>query len=318
MFRPILVVLAAGMGSRYGGLKQIDPVGPNGEVIIDYSLYDAKRAGFETVVFIIKEEIEAAFKEAIGNRIEEYMEVRYAFQELTMFTEEAGIPEGRERPWGTSHAVLCAAEQIDAPFAVINADDYYGPGAYKLLYEFLRDHADSPQNDYCMVGYRLANTLTDHGTVSRGICSSDANDYLQVIDERKKIEKVPGGGRFTEDEGASWEFLPDDTLVSMNMWGFTPAFLGQLKELFPEFLRRIKEENPLRGEFYLPAAIAALLADGRARVKVLSSPDRWFGVTYREDKPRVMEALAAKHAAGEYPTPLWQKAVDGDVEINYA
>lgn len=305
--KPILVVLAAGMGSRYGGLKQIDPVGSQGEAILDYSLFDAYEAGFETAVIIIKEAIRKDFMETAGKRLEKCpMEICYAYQELDKLPEGFAVPEGRTKPWGTSHAVLCAAEAIgDAPFAVINADDYYGKSAFKVVYEALCNAKDGAVYDYCMVGYRLGNTVTEHGSVARGVCCTDAAGNLTTIAERTRIEKHPEGIYYTED-GQVWEELPEDTVVSMNLWGYTPSFLREVRERFPKFLEKAMIENPEKAEFYLPLAVEQLLSEGKARVKVLSSPDKWYGVTYAADKPAVVAALKEKTQQGLYPDGLWK------------
>ena len=305
--KPVLVVLAAGMGSRYGGLKQIDPVGSQGEAILDYSLFDAYEAGFETAVIIIKEAIRKDFMETAGKRLEKCpMEIRYSYQELDKLPEGFAVPEGRTKPWGTSHAVLCAAEAIgDAPFAVINADDYYGKSAFKVVYEALCNAKDGAVYDYCMVGYRLGNTVTEHGSVARGVCCTDAAGNLTTIAERTRIEKHPEGIYYTED-GRVWEELPEDTVVSMNLWGYTPSFLREVRERFPKFLEKAMIENPEKAEFYLPLAVEQLLSEGKARVKVLSSPDKWYGVTYAADKPAVVAALKEKTQQGLYPDGLWK------------
>ncbi len=304
MKKPILVVMAAGMGSRYGGLKQMDPVGANGEVILDYSVFDARRAGFETVVFIIKREIEADFKARIGSRIEPHMEVRYAYQDLHDLPEGYAVPEGRVKPWGTGQAIIAGRDVIDAPFAVINADDYYGVECFRQLYDFLSQPRGA--GEYCMVGYLLRNTVTDNGSVARGVCASDGAGNLTVINERTRIEKHPGGIHYTEDDGQSWVELDPDTLVSMNMWGFQPELVEVLQQRFPAFLDQALAENPMKGEYLLPNVVRDLLSEGKATVKVLSSPDKWYGVTYQEDKPCVVQAMADKAAQGIYPTPLWK------------
>ncbi len=303
MKKPILVVMAAGMGSRYGGLKQMDPVGPGGEVILDYSVYDARRAGFETVVFIIKHEIEQDFKERIGDKIAPYMEVRYAYQNLHDLPEGYCVPEGRVKPWGTGQAITAGREVIDAPFAVINADDYYGVECFKLLFDYLSQ--PRAEGDWCMVGYRLKNTVTDNGSVARGVCQADENGHLATIHERTRIEKYEGGIHFTEDDGATWTDLGEDTLVSMNMWGFQPQLVGILRERFPAFLDQAMATNPLKGEYLLPSVVGDLLGEGKATVTVLASGDKWYGVTYREDKPGVEQAMRDKAEAGIYPIPLW-------------
>ena len=303
--KPVLVIMAAGMGSRYGGLKQIDPVGNHGEAILDFSLFDAHEAGFETAVIIIKEAIKNDFMQTVGERLKRCpMEIRYAYQELDKIPEGYAVPEIRTKPWGTSHAVLCAADVIgDAPFAVINADDYYGKAGFKQIYEFLNNAADGEKYDYCMVGYMLGNTVTDHGSVARGVCEVK-DGYLQTIVERLKIEKQPDAIRFTED-GETWTELAENTVVSMNMWGFTPGFLKELERRFPAFLDKALVENPAKGEFLLPTTVEALLREDVATVRVLESQDKWYGVTYAADKPQVVAALRAKTAEGLYPESLW-------------
>ena len=307
MKKPILVVMAAGMGSRYGGLKQIDPVGANGEAILDYSLFDARRAGFETVVFIIKHEIEEDFLSMVGERVKKSgMEIRYAFQRLDVLPEGYTVPEGRVKPWGTSHAILSAASQIDAPFAVINADDYYGPEAFKVIFDYLSTHNDDSKYEYAMVGYQLQNTVTDNGHVARGICVTDQEGYLDSVTERTRIEKYEGGIHFTTDDGETWADVPGDTTVSMNLWGFTPSFVQEAQARFAAFLDKALVENPLKGEYFLPSVVSELIAENKARVRVLTSSDKWYGVTYKADKPVVMQAIAEKTAAGLYPAPLWK------------
>ena len=306
--KPVLVVMAAGMGSRYGGLKQIDPVGSQGEAILDYSLYDAHEAGFETAVIIIKEAIYDDFMEMVGNRLKKCpMEIRYAFQEQTKALPEGmTIPEVRgTKPWGTGHAVLCAAKEIDgAPFAVVNADDYYGKSAYKTIYNALCQCQDGEKADWCMVGYLLGNTVTDHGSVARGVCDVDENGFLTNIVERTKIEKYEGGIRFIENDEVAGE-LTEDTLVSMNLFGFTPSLLDALAEGFPKFLAEELPSNPAKKEYLLPTIVNDLLHAGKAQLKVLSSEDRWYGVTYAADKPMVVAALKEKTESGLYPDGLW-------------
>ena len=304
MTKPVLVIMAAGMGSRYGGLKQLDPVGSHGQLIIDYSIYDARRAGFETVVFIIKPEIEADFKAAIGDRVSRVMDVRYAYQLKEDLPQGYSVPAGRVKPWGTAHAVLAARTLIDGPFVVINADDYYGPEAYRKIFNYLSSHRDGDMYEYVMVGYLLKNTVTENGTVARGVCGETADHCLTQVTERTKIAKGEPP-RFTEDDGRTWTELPGDTVVSMNMWGFTHSFLDEALARFPAFLDRTLAENPEKGEYYLPAVVSQLIDEGKARVKVLRSEDKWYGVTYREDKPDVVAALAQKTAAGLYPDRLW-------------
>ena len=307
MKKPILVVMAAGMGSRYGGLKQMDPVGNHGQVIMDYSLFDARRAGFETVVFIIKHEIEEDFKRLVGSRIEKVMDVRYAFQQLDNLPAGYAVPEGRTKPWGTSHAILSAKDVIDAPFAVINVDDYYGPEAYKVIYDYLTTHPDTDgMYEYAMVGYLLKNTVTENGHVARGVCVTSADGYLDSVTERTHIEKTETGARFTEDDGATWTDVSGDTVVSMNLWGFTPSFLKETEDRFAAFLDKALVENPLKGEYFLPSVVSQLIAEDKARVKVLHSRDKWYGVTYKEDKPIVVGAIKAMTESGLYPDNLWE------------
>ena len=306
MNKPVLVVMAAGMGSRYGGLKQIDPVGGHGQLIIDYSIYDARRAGFETVIFVIKRQIEDSFKTAIGDRLSRVMDVRYAYQELDDLPAGYAVPEGRVKPWGTAHAILAARDLIDGPFAVINADDCYGPEGFRAVYDYLEGHPDRPGcYAYAMVGYLLGNTVTEHGHVARGICEEDKDGYLLRVTERTRIEPDGTDARYTEDEGKSWHRLAGDTIVSMNLWGFSRSFVDEAWARFPTFLDRTLAENPLKGEYFLPGVVTQLLEEGKARVKVLRSHDKWYGVTYQEDKPAVMAALADKTARGLYPDDLW-------------
>ena len=294
--------MAAGMSSRYGSLKQIDPVGNHGQLIIDYSIFDAIRAGFERVIFIIKRENDAEFRAAIGDRIAGHVKVDYAYQELGDLPDGFSVPDGRVKPWGTTHAVLAARDILDGPFAVINADDYYGPEAFRLIYDHLTAHPDG--DEYAMVSYLLGKTVSEHGAVTRGICQTSDDGYLQAIVERKGIEKEGDGGRFSED-GKTYTSLPGSTVVSMNFWGFTGSFIGHAKRMFPQFLERTIPGDPMTGEFYLPAAIAQLLEENAAQVKVLKSHDRWFGVTYRDDKPLVVESIARLTAQGLYPDDLW-------------
>lgn len=305
--KPVLVVMAAGMGSRYGGLKQIDPVGSCGEAILDYSVYDAHEAGFETVVIIIKEAIKKDFMETVGARLAKApVEIRYAYQELDKLPDGFTVPEGRTKPWGTSHAVLCAKEAIDgAPFAVINADDYYGKSAFKTIYDHLATAEDGEKFNYCMVGYEVGKTVTENGSVARGVCETDANGYLTGVVERTQIEKYEGGIHFTEDGGKTYTELTDDTIVSMNMWGFTPSFLTAIEEGFAAFLNKALVENPLKGEYFLPFVVQNLLSEDKATVRVLTSADKWYGVTYAADKPVVVAALQEKTREGLYPDGLW-------------
>ena len=281
-------------------------MGNHGQIIIDYSIFDARRAGFETVVFIIKHEIEDAFKAAIGDRLSKIMDVRYAFQQLDDLPAGYAVPEGRTKPWGTSHAILAARDIIDAPFAVINADDYYGPEAFKEIYNYLSTHADDEKYRYAMVGYLLKNTVTENGSVARGVCVENADGTLASVTERTKIETFPGGIHFTEDDGKTWTDVDPDSVVSMNLWGFTPSFINETKARFSAFLDKALAENPLKGEYFLPSVVSQLIAEDKATVQVLRSTDKWYGVTYKEDKPVVVAAIAEKTAAGLYPDNLWE------------
>ena len=301
MTKPVLVVLAAGMGSRYGGMKQLDPVGPNGQIIIDYSIFDARRAGFETVIFIIRRENDAAFRAAIGDRLSHLMEMKYAYQELSDLPAPFTVPEGRTKPFGTGQAVLSARELIDGPFAVINADDYYGPEAFRVMYDYLSTHPDTDKYQYCMVGYQLKNTVTQNGSVSRGVCVADPKGMLESVTERTKITQEGGVIHFTEDEGKSWTELPGDTPVSMGLWGFTSSFLPEAQNRFVSFLEENLDKNPLKCEYFLPSIVSSLIDEGKAQVRMLHSADKWYGVTYKEDKPEVVAAIARMTAEGLYP-----------------
>ena len=307
MLKPVLVVMAAGMGSRYGGLKQLDPIDDNGHVILDYSVYDARRAGFETVVFVIKPEIEEDFRALVGSRIEKVMEVKYVFQRADDLPDGYTVPEGRAKPWGTAQAVLAARDVVDGPFAVINADDYYGPEGFEEIYNYLLHHPDTPgMYEYAMVGYLLKNTVTEHGSVARGVCTETASGYLHSVVERTKIIQGDRCPQYTEDDGQSWNDLCEDDIVSMNLWGFQRSYLQEAWAGFPAFLDKALAENPLKAEYFLPAVVSSLLSQHKARVKVLRSNDRWYGVTYKEDKPGVMAALQELREKGLYPEKLWE------------
>lgn len=302
---PILLIMAAGMGSRYGGLKQMDPLGPDGESILDYSVFDARRAGFRRVIFLIKHEIESDFRRLVGHRLSRQIDVSYAFQELDRLPAGYAVPAGRVKPFGTGHAVLCCKDLIDAPFAAINADDYYGPHAFQAAYDSLKSLEDDPDRaHFFMVAYDLQNTLTENGFVSRGVCEVSESGTLKTIHERTHIISTCDGPLYTED-GETYHRLPADAPVSMNLWGFTPSLLTFLEERFPAFLDKILAENPLKGEFFLPFVVNELLEEGKADVRVLRSQDRWQGVTYREDRPQVQSALSQFAAQGLYPRPLW-------------
>jgi hypothetical protein len=297
MTKPALLVLAAGMGSRYGGLKQIDPVGPNGETIIDYSIYDALRAGFGKVVFVIRRDIEDQFKQIIGARFEKKVAVDYAFQELDKLPPGFSVPNNRTKPWGTGHAILMAADAVREPFAAINADDFYGATSFRVLAE----HLGSGSADFAMVGFILRNTLSEFGSVARGVCKTNAGGFLESVTEMTKIERDGAAAKTVGPDGEALALTGDET-VSMNMWGFTPALFGDLREQFVEFLKRHGQEE--KSEFYIPAAVNGLVRAGRARVKVLRTTDPWFGVTYREDRPLVVDGIRKLIARGDYPEKL--------------
>ena len=303
---PILVIMAAGMGSRFGGLKQIEPVSEQGEIILDFSLYDAYLAGFRKAIFVIKKENEQDFRRLIDEGAGKYIETAYAFQELTDLPEGYRVPEGRENPWGTAHAVLAARHLAEGPIAVINADDYYGPGAFQTIYDFLETAGDGEKYSYCMVGYDIQNTLTENGFVSRGVCEVTDDGKLAAITERTKIQWKDGEIVYTEDDEKTWERLPRGTTVSMNFWGFTPSMMKEMEAGFPAALDKIFAENPMKGEYFLPGVVDRLLREEKAEVKVLKSKDRWYGVTYKEDKESVVNALQSMKDKGEYPDKLWK------------
>ncbi len=306
MNRPTLVIMAAGMGSRYGGLKQLDPVTDEGEIIMDFSLYDAMMAGFDRAVFVIKEEMAEAFSELIEKRAGKYMETAFAYQKTDDLPDGYSVPEGRVKPWGTAHAVYSSRAAVDGPFAVINADDYYGPTGFNVIYDHLAN-CDNDSYDFCMVSYRLKNTITENGHVARGICSVTEDGKLEDIVERTKIMRIDDGSiSFTEDDGESWTPLDEETQVSMNFWGFTSRMYEELGAGFPEFLDDALADDPLKREYLLPAVTDALIKEGKATVKVLSSQDKWYGVTYKKDKPDVMAALRSMKDKGLYPEKLWK------------
>ena len=305
MNKPVLVVMAAGMGSRFGGLKQLEPIDEHGHVILDYTVYDAHRAGFDTVVFVIKPEIEKDFREKAGDRIARVMDVKYVFQNVDDLPEGYSVPEGRTKPWGTAQAVLAARNVVDGPFAVINADDYYGPEGFEEIYNYLIHHPDTPgMYEYAMVGYLLKNTVTENGSVARGICTETASGYLHSVVERTRIIQGDRCPMYAEDDG-EWHDLCEDDIVSMNLWGFQKSYLQEAWDGFPAFLDKALAENPLKAEYFLPSVVSGLLSQHKARVKVLRSNDRWYGVTYKEDKPGVEEALRDLRDKGLYPEELW-------------
>jgi UTP-glucose-1-phosphate uridylyltransferase len=299
--KPTLLVLAAGMGSRYGGLKQVDPVGPSGEIIIDYSIYDAIRAGFGKVVFVIRKDIEESFKESIGNRYEGKIEIDYAFQELDNLPSGFELPEERQKPWGTGHAILMAKDLINEPFAVINADDFYGQSGYQLIADYLRNAKDTEKADYCMVGYILRNTLSEFGTVSRGVCACTDDGYLIDVEELTKIKKTGDSAKNIE-EGAERE-LTGNEIVSMNLWGFTPSIFKVLEDDFKLFLAE-NIDKP-KSEFFIPSIVDKAIKNNLATTMVLECPERWFGITYREDKPEVVKSIQKLVDQGKYPEKLY-------------
>ena len=305
MAEPTLVMLAAGLSSRYGSLKQIDPVGRHGEIIIDYSIYDAVRAGFKRVVFLIAPWMRTDFEEAIGRRVSRSIETVYAYQTHDMFLPKGfAVPPERKKPWGTAHALLCCREVLDGPFAMINADDFYGAGAFRMMYDYLRSvDLDAEPPRFSMVGYRLGNTVTDSGRVGRGACRTSGG-RLQSINELTWVVKTPDGPAYSLDGGATLRPLAGDTTVSMNFWGFTPALFGEIERRFPVFLREGLNDNP-QAEMLVPNLVGELLREGRCTVDVMRSEDVWHGMTYREDKQEVVSAISGLIAAGEYPERLW-------------
>lgn len=302
MKKPILIIMAAGLGSRYGGLKQIAPVDDAGHILIDYAIYDALRAGFERLICVITPQLEAEFREVIGDRISKRIDISYAYQLPDTLPEGFSAPEGRVKPWGTAHAVLSAKNLTDAPFAAINADDYYGLTAFKEIYSFLLNKADD--SHHAMVGYKAVNTLTEHGHVARGVCQVDEDGNLKEIIERTHIEARPNGAAYTED-GENFTFLPSDTIVSMNMWGFGLGMMDEIEKHFAGFLKENLPKNPLKCEYFLPYVPNALLCEGKAEVKVLFTPDKWYGVTYADDMPIVRDAILKMKREGLYPKQLW-------------
>ena len=301
MKKPALVIMAAGMGSRFGGLKQITPVDEQGHIIMDFSLFDAWRAGFRDLVFIVKPELEASFREAIGSRMEKYFNITYVHQTIDKLPEGYSVPDGREKPWGTGHAILCCKDVVDGPFTVINADDFYGPTAFSTIYDYLVANED--ESRYAMVGYRVRNTVTENGSVARGVCEVK-NGLLTGVTERTKIFKDGKDAKFTEN-GETFEHLPGDTIVSMNFWGFTPKMLQALDERFSTFLDEAIVNNPLKGEYFLPSVVNDQLQAGTATVRVLPCEETWYGVTYREDLDSVKAAIVDMKKKGIYEENLW-------------
>ena len=305
MKKPVLVIMAAGMGSRFGGLKQIAPVDDQGHIIIDFSLLDAYRAGFRDLVFIIKPELEESFREAIVDRMEKYFNITFVHQTIDKLPEGYSVPADRVKPWGTGHAILCCKDVLDGPFAVINADDFYGPTAFSAIYDYLANNED--ESRYAMIGYRVRNTVTENGSVARGVCEVE-NGLLTGVTERTKIFKNGADAKFTEDDGKTFTDLPGDTIVSMNLWGFTASFLNEVEARFPAFLDAVLGKNPGKAEFFLPTSVTDLLNENKATVKLLTSPDKWYGVTYAADKPVIVAALKEMTDKGMYPAAgLWSK-----------
>ena len=303
MKKPVLVIMAAGMGSRYGGLKQIDPVDAKGRIIMDFSIFDAKRAGFEKVIFIIKKEQEDLFREAVGDRVSEYMEVSYAYQEINNIPAGFQVPEGRVKPWGTAHAVYSCKDMIDGPFAVINADDYYGKEAFVKLHDFLEGYTPEKADEYCMAGFILKNTLSENGAVTRGVCETNAEEYLTAVHETSNIVKTADGAA-VDNDGEKTAIDPE-SYVSMNMWGLTPEFVQILDDGFKEFFETLGDKDVLKADYVLPIYIDELLQAGKVSVIVLDSHDKWFGVTYKEDKESVMAAFKKLIADGVYREDLF-------------
>ncbi len=302
--KPTLIIMAAGMGSRFGGLKQLTPVGPGGQLLIDYSVYDAIKAGFGKIVFVIKHEIEEEFKERLGNRIAGKIPVEYVYQELDKLPAGYTVPEGRTKPWGTGHAILCCRGVVKEPFMVINADDFYGRQSYELLADFLQKPQTENNMSFAMSAYILENTLSENGYVSRGICSVDENGKLCGLVERTHIQAIDGKPQFSEDDGKTWEELPAGCAVSMNAWAFPAAMLDHLEERFKAFLDTTAKQNPAKAEFYLPFAVNDMMNDGEAETLVLRTADRWYGMTYAADKQDVMDAIADMTNKGVYPAEM--------------
>jgi choline kinase len=303
MQKPVLIVMAAGLGSRYGGLKQIEPVDQSGHILMDYAIYDAKKAGFETVICVLREGMQKDFYEVCGNRIAKGMDLKIAIQDLNNLPEGFSVPEGRTKPWGTCHAVLSAKDYVSGPFAAINADDYYGPKAYETIFNFLCTEDSAPLEKHAMVGYRLGNTLTEHGHVARGICKVKDGKLTEIV-EHTRIEKREGGAESFLDDGTT-VFLPDDTTVSMNLWGFRGSMMREIESRFGAFLEENLPVNPLKCEFLLPSIPNFLMKENKAEFMVLPTADKWFGVTYAADMPLVQQAFADMRASGKYPAELW-------------
>jgi len=303
---PVLIIMAAGLGSRYGGLKQIDPIGSGGELILDFSLYDAFMAGFKKAIFIIKKEMEEDFRKLVDNRAGRFLQVEYAFQELSDLPKGYEVPQGREKPWGTCQAVLSARHLVNEPFVALNADDFYGAGAFHTMYDFLTSQEDDDKFRCCMIGYLLKNTLTENGHVARGVCSVSGDGFLTKVQERTHIIRRDGKIMFTEDGEKTWTEVSEEALVSMNFWGFSKGVMAEMESRFPAFLDKILNDAPLKGEFFLPAVVSELIEENKASFKVLMSSDKWHGVTYREDREAVVSAIQSLKDSGFYPETLWK------------
>lgn len=302
--KPTLLLLAAGMGSRYGGLKQLDGLGPNGETIMDYSIYDAIQAGFGKIVFVIRKDFEDQFREKILAKYEGHIPAELCFQSLDALPEGFSVPEGREKPWGTNHAVLMAKDIIKEPFCVINCDDFYNRDCFKVIGKFLSELPEGSKNNYAMVGFRVGNTLSENGTVARGICSKDNAENLTTVVERTEIMRVDGKVSYKDEEG-KWVAVEDNTPVSMNVWGFTPDYFEYSEAYFKEFLSDPKNMENLKAEFFIPLMVNKLINDGTATVKVLDTTSKWFGVTYAADRPSVVARIQSLIDEGVYPSKLF-------------
>lgn len=302
MDKPVLIIMAAGMGSRYGGLKQMDPVDEYGHMLMDYSVYDAKRAGFSRVIIVIKPEMEALFEEKIGSRLRKHIAIDYAYQVLENLPEGFSVPEGRTKPWGTAHAVLSCKQLVHGPFCVINADDYYGEHPFRTIYEFLDQ--DTDPTHHAMVGFRIENTLTENGYVSRGVCSINEMSHMTGIKECLHIVPAEGGALYNENNTS--QFIPDGTIVSMNFWGFQYSMMNEIETRFSGYLSENLPVNPLKCEYFLPLIPNALIQENKAAVTVLPTDERWYGVTYHEDKEGVVAALKNMRQNGKYPLKLWE------------
>ena len=301
--KPVLLVMAAGLGSRYGGLKQLDKIGPNGEIILELSSYDAIKAGFEKIIFILRTEIVEDFKELIGNKLSQFAEIEYVIQDMNNIPEGFNIPTGRVKPWGTGHAILCAKDIVKSPFLVINADDYYGQESFKLMYDYLSTNTE--ENHHAMVGYKLKNTLSENGHVARGICTVEDGELKEIV-ERTKIIKRDESAFYTEDE-KEWIELDYNSIVSMNMWGFMNSIFEITEEGFKNFLQNNLNNNPLKAEYFIPLVVSDLINSGKGKVKVINSKDKWYGVTYQEDKALVKEAIKKMIDEGKYKKNLWDE-----------